>query len=592
MNMLSDPLISVLITVFNRERYLATAIESALAQTLRDIEIIVLDDCSTDASWEIAQRYGGDPRVRLHRNEFNLGQFPTRNKIAGLARGKYLKYLDSDDALLPHCLETMAHMMERHPEAGMLLWSSEGDNFYPFLLAPLDAYRRGFAFGARFDRAPLSTLLRKDCFDVVGGFDSRWALCADTEIIYRLARYFPVIFGPHGLVYYRIHPGQVFTSEHDGHNRRAIEEVNILIATLRHPDCPLLPEERAWHLARMIYGALRKSFDMGFRQGRWKAAWGFLGSLNISLAEMLPALRKRPEPPPVALPGSPDWEDFPLPPAFVASTPPLVSVIVAPGGNTEALRLCLESLRRQDLAQIEVLVVLDEGQREAAALLSERGDGRFRSIAVQPGLATVERFNHAVSLTKGIYLKLIGPDCPLLYPYALEIETAILEKRPAYPFISSGSAAFSLGGFALTPREALSLDAGSDGGCLRVDPSCVLFRRASMADDGFDARLGSWAFVSLLYRLAGRSGAILGPYGLSTAWRRDGAVPPGELSADIERQATDALSSTLTDSQPLDWHLLRVEGQRLAEALKDRCRWDEPSWVLADTRPEGVPCHS
>lgn len=589
--MSSDPLVSVLITVFNRERYLATAIESGLAQTLQDIEIIVLDDCSTDASWEIAQRYGGDPRVRLHRNECNLGQFPTRNKIAALAGGKYLKYLDSDDALLPQCLETMAYMMERHPEAGMLLWSSEGDPWYPFILGPRGMYRRRLHEGRRLERAPLSTLLRKDAFEKFGGFSLEYPLCADTELIYRLARYYPAIHGPRGLVFYRVHEGQVIRTVEDSTFRHTCEEIRILFGALRHPDCPLPPDERAWHLVRMIYGALRISFDLASRQGRWNVAWGFLRSLKISLTETLPALRKRPTPPTTALPASPDWDDFLPHPAFVTSTSPLVSLIVAPGENSVNLRLCLESLRRQHVSRIEVLVVLDDGPREAAALLSEYGDGRFRSIAVQPRLTTVERFNHAVSLAKGTYLKLIGPDCPLLYPYALEIETSILEKRPAFPLVSSGSAAFSLGGFALTPWEALSLDAGSGGGCLRVDPSCVLLRRASIADDRFDARLGSWAFVSLLYRLAGRSGAILGPYGLSTAWRRDGAVPPGELPADIVRQATDALSSTLTGGQRLDWRMLRVEGQRLAESLKDRCRWDEPSWVLADTRPEGVPCH-
>lgn len=580
--MSQTPLVSVLITVFNRERYLATAIESALAQTLRDIEIIVFDDCSTDASWEIAQRYGGDPRVRLHRNEFNLGQFPTRNKIAALARGKYLKYLDSDDALLPHCLETMAHMMERHPEAGMLLWSSEGDPWYPFLLGPREIYRRRFWIGWRLERAPLSTLLRRDAFAHIGGYSLEYPLCADMELIYRLARDYPAIYGPHGLVFYRVHQGQVINTAIDSKSRHTAEEYGILFAALRHPDCPLPLDERAWHLARMIYGALRNSFDLAFRLGRWKAAWGFLGSLEISLAEMLPALRKRPMPPPVVLPVAPDWDDFPPPPAVVVSTQPLVSLIVAPGENTEALRLCLESLRRQHLAQIEVLVVLDEGQREAAALLSERGDGRFRSVAVQPGLATVERFNHAVSLAKGIYLKLIGPGCPLLYPYALEIETSILEKRPAYPFVSSGSAAFVLGGFALTPRETLSLDAGSGGGCLRVDPSCVLFRRASVAEERCDARLGSWAFVSLLYRLAGRSGVILGPYGLSTAWRREGALPPGELPADIERLAIHGLSTAGTDGQRLDWGALQAEGQRLTESIVDRCQWNEPTWILPD----------
>lgn len=206
----ATPLVSVLITVYNREKYLATAIESALAQTLHDIEIVVLDDCSTDASWVIAQHYGDDPRIRLYRNEENLRQFPTRNKIASLARGKYLKYLDSDDALLPHCLEMMAHMMERHPEAGMLLWSSERDSWYPFVLQPEQIYRRRFDKGQRLERAPLSTLLRRDIFLAAGGYSLKFPLCADMELIYRLARRHPAVYGPHGWFFIAFMRGRSF----------------------------------------------------------------------------------------------------------------------------------------------------------------------------------------------------------------------------------------------------------------------------------------------------------------------------------------------------------------------------------------------
>ena len=587
---MQNPLVSIIITVFNREKYLPTAIESVLAQTLADFELIIVDDLSTDRSVEIARGYECiDPRIKVFINNQNLGDYPNRNHAASLARGRYIKYVDSDDAILPHCLEIMIQMMERHPQAGMLLWSTEGESCYPFMLSPIEVYRRAFFEGKRMERAPLSLCIRREVFAALGGFDTRCRLGADGEFCYRVARYYPLLYGPHGLVFYRVHSGQIVSTTNDSAYRHHSELFLIVFAALRHPDCPLPPNEMAWHLARMIYGALRNGFQLAIRQGRWRAAWTFLRSLNITFAEMLPALSKRPRPPQITPPVALDWDDFPPPGQFDPSAPPLVSVIVAPGRTIDGLHLCLESLRRQRLAQIEVLVVLDDGQQAGAERVSAEEDGRFRRVPVSTGLATPERFNQGAKLAAGTYVKFIGPDCPMLYPYALDIETSILEKWPAYPFVSAGGAAFTLGGFALTPQEALALDAGTGGGCLRVDPSCVLFRRTVLDGDCFEARWDSWALVALLYLLAGMAGAILGPYGLSTAWRREGALPPGELPADLERSAMEAFLASQTDRVQVDWRELVAEGRRLTETITERCQWDDRSWVLSGPSPKGAP---
>ena len=126
MNTDSLPIVSVLMTAYNREKYLADAVESVLKSTFTDFEIIIVDDCSTDKTSEIAQSLQvKDARVRYIRNEKNLGDYPNRNKAASLARGKYLKYIDSDDAIYPWGLEWMVKMMESFPEAGWGLCSME-----------------------------------------------------------------------------------------------------------------------------------------------------------------------------------------------------------------------------------------------------------------------------------------------------------------------------------------------------------------------------------------------------------------------------------------------------------------------------------
>lgn len=100
------PKVSVLVPVYNRENFIALCIESALSQTFTDLEVIVVDNASTDRTWDICKHYAGiDSRVRIFRNEENLG--PVRNwlRCASEAQGEYGKILFSDDLMFPQFLE-------------------------------------------------------------------------------------------------------------------------------------------------------------------------------------------------------------------------------------------------------------------------------------------------------------------------------------------------------------------------------------------------------------------------------------------------------------------------------------------------------
>ena len=114
------PVVSVLTTCYNREQYLGETIESVLSQTFEDFEYIIVDDRSTDRSFEIAQQYAQrDSRVRVYQNESNLGDYPNRNKAASYAVGTYLKYVDSDDLLYPHTLDVITRCMSAFDDAGL-----------------------------------------------------------------------------------------------------------------------------------------------------------------------------------------------------------------------------------------------------------------------------------------------------------------------------------------------------------------------------------------------------------------------------------------------------------------------------------------
>lgn len=243
------PLVSVLMTAYNREKYIAEAIESVLASTFKDFELIIVDDCSKDRTVEIARRYLSDPRVQVHLNEKNLGDYPNRNCAASLARGKYLKYVDADDYIYPHGLAIMVDIIERFPDAALGLVSLDlhPKRPFPFELSPKEAYlqhhlRDGLFKDGIFNRAPLSAIIKRECFNAVGGFTGkRWV--GDFELWHILAARFPVVLMPQGLVWYRIH------AEQEMQNNRLNPMVSFaygMIASehLKKPECPLSPPER------------------------------------------------------------------------------------------------------------------------------------------------------------------------------------------------------------------------------------------------------------------------------------------------------------------------------------------------------------
>ena len=110
------PLISVLIPNYNYVQYVATAVDSALAQTYPNVEVVVSDNCSTDGAWELLnERYGNDPRVLLSQNDQNIGMARNFDRLMELARGDFVLCLSSDDFLFPNHLARLAERFASEP---------------------------------------------------------------------------------------------------------------------------------------------------------------------------------------------------------------------------------------------------------------------------------------------------------------------------------------------------------------------------------------------------------------------------------------------------------------------------------------------
>ena len=202
--------VSILVTVFNREPYLEETLRSIAESSFEDWEAIVVDDQSTDASLEIAQQFAaGDVRFRVFRNEKNLGDYGNRNQAASYATGTYLKYLDADDVLYPHSLQTMVDVMETQPDAALALSANKIDPLepYPVRFSPEQFFPAHFLGTSPIGVGPSAAIIRRSCFEEVGGFSGR-QFVGDTELWLKLAERWPVINLPPALVWWRQHPGQ------------------------------------------------------------------------------------------------------------------------------------------------------------------------------------------------------------------------------------------------------------------------------------------------------------------------------------------------------------------------------------------------
>lgn len=209
----SDVLVSVLVTVYNREKYLADCLTSVLNSTYRSFEVIVVDDQSTDRSVAIAQQFASqDARIRLHINPVNLGDYPNRNRAAELAVGKYLKYVDSDDMIEPDCLAKMVEALEQHPEAAYALsYPRPVDQPRPLQLSPERAFnlhmiqKQGF-----FCSGPLLAMIRTDRFREVGGFRPAARNMGDAILWMELSLRWPMLIAEDSLTFWRQHDQQEY----------------------------------------------------------------------------------------------------------------------------------------------------------------------------------------------------------------------------------------------------------------------------------------------------------------------------------------------------------------------------------------------
>jgi glycosyltransferase involved in cell wall biosynthesis len=205
------PKVSAIITTFNRERFLRSAIESVLVQTYTDFELLILDNSSKDGTPQLVSSFK-DPRIRyLRHQEMNISR--QRNLALREALGEYVAFLDDDDEWMPRKLELLLRAFSRGSRQvaltyGALIWvdaeSRELGRFSPRLRGKV---LKGLLAQDVFTGSASNPMLRASALRAVGGYDEQISTGEDWELYLRLAQQYEVEFVPEVIVRIRQHAG-------------------------------------------------------------------------------------------------------------------------------------------------------------------------------------------------------------------------------------------------------------------------------------------------------------------------------------------------------------------------------------------------
>jgi glycosyltransferase involved in cell wall biosynthesis len=203
--MREGPLVSVIVPCYNGETFLKEALKSAMAQSYPQVEIIVVDDGSTDSSPEIAQRFP----VRYIRQQ-NRGLSEARNSGVRESKGSYLVFLDADDRLKPRAIETGLRMLELCPDCAIAVGDHvfiSADGSYlanSCKVCPSQSHYEAL-LKSNFIEMISSVLFRRSIFDELGGFDPTLRVAEDYELYLRIARVRPICCHATIAAEYRMH---------------------------------------------------------------------------------------------------------------------------------------------------------------------------------------------------------------------------------------------------------------------------------------------------------------------------------------------------------------------------------------------------
>ena len=216
------PLVSVIIPAYNRVDFIDQTIRCVLDQSYPAVQLIVVDDGSSDGTMDRIKAYGDRLELLVHPGNANRGQSASINMGLKQARGKYIAVLDSDDYWELNKLEIQVDYLERHPDIGLVYSNgygvdSEGNIIYP--IHPEDHVEHNDPNRVLLDcyLATTSQLrwCEKSVYDKVGGFEESFRAAQDHDMVIRIAEVTRFAYLPDYLWYYRRHAGSISSTRQE-----------------------------------------------------------------------------------------------------------------------------------------------------------------------------------------------------------------------------------------------------------------------------------------------------------------------------------------------------------------------------------------
>jgi len=397
------PLVSILIPNYNYAQYVGTAVQSAVDQTYPNVEVLVSDNCSTDGAWELLQeRFGSDPRVRLYRNEQNIGMARNFDRLRDLARGAYVLWLSSDDFLMPTHVEGLADVFRRDPTLDVAwcnaYFARDDGTVYSkralpgeFPVSYVDA--RDELVENFTTVCPVCfpcALFKRDvllepgmCGDPSNGQDAR-----DWEVIIRLAlagKRFGYVARPSMAI--RLHGDQFSGEAYHRSGRNVSDFASYVERYMNHPEFVRRMRGREFGVARFL-----------------RTLVGAAASMNGGTSPFDEAQRARFD----ALAHALDARAARYEPALVRES--TVSIVLQAAGSPRALLDAMDGLQAQRFDRWEAVVV-DHGTIDVEALLRTHPAWKRTSYVRLPAPATPGAArNLALRMARGEYLAFLEID--------------------------------------------------------------------------------------------------------------------------------------------------------------------------------------
>jgi len=312
-------LVSICIPTYNGARWLERSLRSALAQTYQRLEILIVDDASTDNTVKLANSFH-DRRIRVHVNNSNLGLVGNWNRCLTLSKGTLIKFLFQDDLLYPTCVEKMVQLLEKHPRVSMVFsprnvllddpadpeavaWKERFGILHTRFttLREVNRGRRLFnqwfahQFAENWVGEPSCVMLRKACVKRIGMFNTRMSQIADIEMWARFMYFYDVGFIEEPLSAFTFHTGSA-TSVNIKRRLAYLDRLWLIEGLLSykeirrsHPQLKWLRFFEATHgLKRQVGG--RHGQGSTSVPGRRRALAEYLGYLFLELLHAAPSI--------------------------------------------------------------------------------------------------------------------------------------------------------------------------------------------------------------------------------------------------------------------------------------------------------------